>query len=87
MQKKYFFIWEPGDGKQQQCSNSYVKILNEKNASKKADVVKSRFLGFSSTGPIVRVVPGDFLYAGFSENDISPIIEATLAGSAVERLL
>jgi NADH:ubiquinone oxidoreductase subunit F (NADH-binding)/(2Fe-2S) ferredoxin len=75
MQKRYVFVWEPGDKKQTAVYNSVLKAING-NRIENVEVYTSRFLGFIKDTALIRILPEDVVYSDFSLEDVEDIIAA-----------
>lgn len=87
MSRKYFFVWEPAKSKQNQTYNAFSKVINEKNLTDKAEVIKSLFIGLTADCPIVRVMPDGIIYKNFADSDAEDIITAALNGKVVDKFI
>ncbi|MBP5216870.1 MAG: (2Fe-2S) ferredoxin domain-containing protein, partial [Bacilli bacterium] len=61
--------------------------IKEQNLKDKLDVSIVGCFGFCSQGPFVKVYPEETIYSGVKVEDVNEIIEATLNGTVLERLL
>jgi NADH:ubiquinone oxidoreductase subunit F (NADH-binding)/(2Fe-2S) ferredoxin len=75
MEKRYIFVWEPGEKKQTAVYNNVVKFVNEKKLEN-VEVVASRFLGFTKETPMLRILPEDVIYSNFKLEDTDEIIKS-----------
>ncbi len=73
MDKKYVFVWEPGEKKQTAVYNGVLKTLNEKKIED-VEVYSSKSLGFSKDTALIRILPEDVVYHNFKNEDIEKII-------------
>ncbi|MCE5300942.1 MAG: NADH-quinone oxidoreductase subunit NuoF [Spirochaetia bacterium] len=85
--KKYIIVWEPDSQKGSPVNNALLKILNEKQLAEKMEIIRSPFIGFTSSGAILRVMPDNLIYTGFRVEDLEGIVNATLAGDRVDKFI
>lgn len=87
MNKQYIFIWEPETQKDRPVYNTFVKIVNEKNLTDRFEVIRSPFIGFTTDGPIVRIMPDNVIYTKFKSEDVDAIIEAHIKGTKLDKFV
>ncbi len=76
MNKQYIFVWEPAEQKDRPVYNTFVKLVNEKALTDSFEVIRSPFIGFTTDGPIARVMPDGVIYTKFKAEDAEAIINA-----------
>src|SRR5512133_2002625 len=79
MNKQYFFVWEPDTQKEKPVYNALVKAVNDRKLSDRMEVIRSPFIGFTTDGPIMRVMPDNAVYTKFKDTDVESIVNAHLS--------
>lgn len=87
MNKQYIFVWEPETQKDRPVYNKIVKLVNEKTLTDRFEVIRSPFIGFTTNGPIVRIMPENVIYTKFKVEDVEDIIDAHLKWTRVEKFV
>jgi NADP-reducing hydrogenase subunit HndC len=85
--KQYIFVWEPAASKDRPVYNTFVKLINEKNLTGSFEVIRSPFIGFTTDGPIARLMPDGAIYTKFKAEDAGAIIDAHVKGGRLEKFL
>jgi NADH:ubiquinone oxidoreductase subunit F (NADH-binding)/(2Fe-2S) ferredoxin/ferredoxin len=87
MNKQYIFVWEPDKQKEKPVYNALVKAVNDKRLSDRLEIIRSPFIGFTTDGPILRVMPDNVVYTKFTEGDVEDIINAHLRWTRLEKFV
>ena len=87
MNKQYIFVWEPSTSKDRPVYNTFVKLINEKALTDSFEVVRSPFIGFTTDGPIARVMPDGVIYTKFTAGDVDAIISAHQNGKRLDKFV
>ena len=87
MNKQYIFVWEPSTSKDRPVYNTFVKLINEKGITDSFEVVRSPFIGFTTDGPIARVMPDGVIYTKFTAGDVDAIISAHQKGTRLDKFV
>lgn len=87
MNKQYFFVWEPDTQKDKPIYNTLVKTINDKKLADRLEVIRSPFIGFTTDGPILRVMPDNAVYTKFKDTDVEDIINAHLRWTRLEKFV
>jgi NADP-reducing hydrogenase subunit HndC len=87
MSKQYIFVWEPASRKDKPVYNAFVKLVNDKKLTDSFEVLRSPFIGFTTDGPIVRMVPDGAIYTKFKVEDVESILDAHIKGQRQEKFL
>ncbi|HDQ26892.1 MAG TPA: NADH-quinone oxidoreductase subunit J/K, partial [bacterium] len=84
-EKKYIFVWEP-DLKKRALYSDVLKIVTARGLADRAEVLVTRFIGFTPKKPVMRIVPDDVIYTNFNSDDVEKIIESHfIEGKTAER--
>jgi NADH-quinone oxidoreductase subunit F len=67
--------------------NAFEKAIKKKRLSAKIELKQTGCHGFCERGPLVVINPGQTLYQQVKTSDIDEILEKTIKGTVVERLL
>ena len=87
MNKQYIFVWEPAASKDKPVYNTFVKLVNEKGLTDSFEVIRSPFIGFTTDGPIARVMPDGVIYTKFKAEDADAIISAHMKGARLDKFV